>query len=93
MLTVEDTGYEIDPPQPGDEEKSSVAVRQTLYSSAEKVRVVFNMRRNAEGRWQFRNVNLEGVNLGGTFRNQFKRAAEEFDGDIDQVIENWSSDL
>lgn len=90
LLNVEDTGFEVDPAHPGDEDKSSVPVTQTLYAGADRVKVIYTMAKNAEGRWQFRNVILEGINLGLTFRNQFARAAEEYDRDIDKVIANWS---
>lgn len=93
LLNVEDTGFEVDPAHPGDEDKSSVPVTQTLYAGADRVKVIYTMAKNGEGRWQFRNVILEGINLGLTFRNQFARAAEEYGRDIDKVIANWSSEV
>ena len=47
---------------------------------------------NKQGQWKLINIVINGVNLGLTFRNQFRALAEEFDGDIDKVILNWTSD-
>jgi len=36
-------------------------------------------------------VVINGINLGKTFRNQFVQRAKKYGGDIDEVINNWSS--
>ena len=45
-----------------------------------------------DGPWKVRNVIVDGVNLGLTYRNQFSSAMQSGDarGDLDQVIDNWS---
>ena len=92
VLNVEDSGYKIAPPHAKDSKAQTVKVSQTLYSKDERVRVVYFMRKNADDRWQFRNVNFEGIDLGRTFRSQFKRAVEEHDRDFDKVIANWAAE-
>lgn len=42
------------------------------------------------GSWKVRNVVVNGVNLGQTFRSQFASAMRSAD-DMDVVIENWST--
>ena len=44
---------------------------------------------NGEGEWKVRNVQLQSINLGKVYRNQFASAAKQYDADIDKVIANW----
>ena len=44
------------------------------------------------GGWLIINIIVNGVNLGLTFRNQFRALATEYDNDIDEIINNWISD-
>jgi len=91
-LLFDDSGYKIDPPHPKDRNAKSVKVSQELYSKQDRVRVIYLMSRDSDGRWVVRNVSFGGVDLGRTFRNQFKRAVEEYDRDFDQVIANWAAE-
>ena len=90
LLGISETRFEIAPPVPVS--GSSVPVQQTLYSGDGKVDVVYTMGQTETGRWQLKNVILEGINLGKTFRNQFARSARSYADDLDKVIENWSSE-
>jgi phospholipid transport system substrate-binding protein len=38
-------------------------------------------------------VIVNGLNLGSTFRTQFEQSAQQYGGDLDQVIANWSSEI
>lgn len=52
----------------------------------EAIPIVFHMRRTSEdGEWKLVNMNLAGINLGLTWRNQFARIMD-VTGDIDQSI-------
>ena len=51
------------------------------------------MARKKTGQWMVVNVVINGINLGKTFRNQFVRSAQRAGGDIEQVINGWSSEL
>jgi phospholipid transport system substrate-binding protein len=53
--------------------------------------LVYSMGLNRDGQWKVTNVVINGINLGKTFRNQFVQRAQKVGGDIDQVINNWSS--
>ncbi len=68
-----------------------VTVVQEIRGSDGVFPLVYSMGLNREGRWKVTNVVINGINLGKTFRNQFVQSAQKFDGDINQVIENWSS--
>lgn len=89
LISVKDTGYKVDPPRPGDEEKTSVAVKQTLYAGADEISVLYAMGKTESGRWQVTNVSLEGIRLRQTFQSQFKSSVIDNRGDLDKVIQNW----
>ena len=52
--------------------------------------ITYKVRKSGEG-WKIINIIVNGV-ISANFRNQFRALAEEFDGDIDKVILNWTSD-
>lgn len=52
----------------------------------------YSMAESPEGAWQVRNVIVDGVNLGVTYRNQFASAMQSPEGGtIDAVIDSWSA--
>lgn len=79
------------PPRGADLQRASVGVVQHIYGKPDQPPFVvqYTMRKNREGSWKVRNVMIEGINLGQTYRNQFAAAAEASKGNIDQVIDNW----
>lgn len=69
---------------------ANATVVQNIYGSADKPYVVqYSLRQASGGEWKLRNVIIEGVNLGSTYRSQFASSAEQYRGDLDQVIANW----
>ena len=52
----------------------------------------YSMAQDDAGTWRVRNVIVDGVNLGVTYRNQFASAmaSGEARGDLDAVIEGWT---
>lgn len=70
---------------------ANATVVQNIYGNADKPYVVqYSLRQGASGgEWKLRNVIIEGVNLGSTYRSQFASSAEQYHGDLDQVIANW----
>jgi phospholipid transport system substrate-binding protein len=53
--------------------------------------VSYSMARNSDGRWQVRNIIVNGVNIGLTYRRQFESAmrSPQYGGDLDKVIADW----
>lgn len=90
LLGVENPDFELEGPESGNGAGSSAQIRQTLFSGTGRVVVIYAMGQADDGRWQVKNVILEGINLGRTFRNQFARSAQEYNEDLDKVISNWS---
>jgi phospholipid transport system substrate-binding protein len=69
----------------------SVIVTQIIHNSGdEPFRIDYKLSLDEEGLWKLRNVLIQGVNIGKVYRNQFAAAAKKYEGDVDQVIENWS---
>lgn len=53
--------------------------------------VIYSMARTSEGNWLMRNIIVNGVNMGLTYRNQFASAASDakYGGDMDRIIDGW----
>lgn len=88
-----DSNITIVPPADDDAEKRRVNVRQDVRHEGSTHRLSYTMAKNRAGEWQLINLVLDGVNLGRSFRSQFAEAARKYDGDLDQVIENWLDDV
>lgn len=54
--------------------------------------VTFQMQQDKTGAWKVRNLILNGINLGLTFRNQFGSAVEANRGNLDKAIAGWTPD-
>ncbi|MGS2723756.1 MlaC/ttg2D family ABC transporter substrate-binding protein [Porticoccus sp. GXU_MW_L64] len=78
-------------PPAGGAGKKRVTVKQEIHGKDKVYPVAYSMGRNKQGQWKIVNVVIGGVNLGKTFRNQFTQAAQKHDGDVDKVIDNWST--
>lgn len=75
---------------PGRVSGSSASVMQHIYGNAEKPYMVqYTLRQDRNGDWKVRNVIIEGINFGQTYRNQFDAAMQQHRGDIDKVIDSW----
>ncbi len=67
---------------------AQVPVEITL-SSSEKYEILFSLSfKNSD--WQVRNIIVNGVNLGITYRNQFNESMKSNKQNIDAVINAWS---
>ncbi|MDD9912801.1 MAG: ABC transporter substrate-binding protein [Alphaproteobacteria bacterium] len=71
--------------------KGSVSMKVTAGNGA-VYNIVYSVRQSPEGEWKVRNVILDGINLGLTYRNQFYSAANSFNSDLDKVISTWGND-
>lgn len=88
-----DSEITIRPPKEGDAAKRRVGVDQEVRHDGSKYRLSYTMAKNSAGEWKLINLVLDGVNLGKSFRSQFSQAAQKYDGDIDQVINNWLDEM
>ena len=69
-----------------------LTVKQEIRSADTVYPLEYSMARKKTGQWMVVNVVINGINLGKTFRNQFVQSAQRAGGDIDQVINGWSSE-
>ncbi len=82
------------PTEAGDVQQNSATVRMEIRTrEGEVIPIRYSLFRNGEGEWRVQNVIVNGLNLGKTFRSQFDQAVRKYNGDIDQVIDNWSTEL
>ena len=58
---------------------------------AKKSSVVYSMSLTRTGSWKVTNLVINGINLGKIFRNQFTQRARKLEGNVDKVIDTWSS--
>ena len=84
-MKVQDTNYR---------NAKSASVVMVVTSPDENTYLVqYSMRKDDADKWVVRNVVLDGVNLGLTYRNQFKSAMETNGHDLDKVILGWASTM
>jgi len=74
------------------EDQRRLTVKQEIRSADTIYPLEYSMARKKTGQWMVVNVVINGINLGKTFRNQFVQSAQRAGGDIDQVINGWSSE-
>jgi phospholipid transport system substrate-binding protein len=94
-LTLYDgQGIRVLPLQEGDVRGNSARVQMEIGTNEGKVIPVFySLQKDEKLGWQVQNVIVNGLNLGKTFRAQFDQSMQQYNGDIDQVIANWSTEL
>ncbi|MCO4756554.1 MAG: ABC transporter substrate-binding protein [Oceanospirillaceae bacterium] len=86
-------GYEVVParkksPKP---DKQIVTVEVTSGAGT-KFTLVYYMRKKA-GEWRLVNVNLDGVNLRLTFKNQFADLAQKSRGNVSRTVAMWKEQI
>lgn len=87
MLRLKDQTMRVLPPAAPPSNPNRVNVNlEFVGSDGQVIPIVFNMRKVSEaGEWRLVNINLSGINLGLTWRNQFGRIMD-VTGDLDQAI-------
>ena len=71
------------------EDPKKAQVDMEIQSNNEVIPVTYQMVLNAQGQWKVRNLILNGINLGLTFRNQFASTVEANRGNLDKAIANF----
>ena len=92
LLAFSGSRIEISKPAIDEAQQSRVSVEQLIFSDeAESYVVMYQMGRDKNGDWKLRNMIIENINLGEIYRNQFQSAARKADGNLDTVIDEWST--
>ncbi len=92
LLAFGGSRVEVQRPPSEDGGNNKASIIQLIYSGSEEPYVIhYQMRRGKSGEWKLRNLIVESINLGQVYRNQFQAAARDAEGDLDSVIDNWST--
>ena len=92
LLAFGTARIEVEPPEADQSATSRVSVKQLIYTDGEEPYVVlYQMGQGKSGEWMLRNVIIESVNLGEIYRDQFLASARKQDGDLDVVIDTWTT--
>lgn len=92
LLAFGGSRIEVLPPEDDVAQQSRVSVRQLIYADrAEPYKVMYQMGQGKSGDWKLRNVIIESVNLGEIYRDQFLTSARDMDGNLDDVINSWTT--
>jgi len=73
-----------------DNSKQTVDMLAKSTEDGTQVSVRYSMAAKEPGNWVVRNMIIEGINLGQTYRSQFASSMSQNGGDIDKVIATWS---
>jgi len=71
------------------EDPKKAQVDMEIQSNNGVIPVTYQMVLNTQGQWKVRNLILNGINLGLTFRNQFASTVEANRGNLDKAIANF----
>jgi phospholipid transport system substrate-binding protein len=92
LLAFGSARIEVEAPEAQESAASRVSVKQLIYTDDEVPYVVlYQMGQGKTGDWMLRNVIIESVNLGEIYRDQFLASARKQDGDLDAVIDSWTT--
>jgi phospholipid transport system substrate-binding protein len=92
LIAFGGSGTEVQRPATDTTVGRSVAITQLIFGDAPEPYVIqYQMRLGKNGDWKLRNLIVETINLGVIYRNQFLAAAKDYEGDLDQVIANWTA--
>lgn len=96
LLAYSNETIRVLPPDRGRERPGRATVRMEVVSTDGHIYPVeYSMVLDDLKHWRVRNVIINGVNLGLTYRNQFANAMndQKNNGDMDRVIDDWSQVL
>ncbi|MEO6699780.1 MAG: ABC transporter substrate-binding protein [Paraperlucidibaca sp.] len=80
----------VKPYTPGEDANRAQVEVEVALDNGTVVPVIFQMIRAGDGRWMTRNLIVNGLNLGLTFRKRFAEVVEQNAGNIDKAISSWS---
>ena len=85
----ENQKFVVKPYTAGDDPKKAQVDMDIQTNSGTMIPVTYQMVLDAQGQWRVRNLILNGINLGLTFRNQFASTVEANHGNLDKAIANF----
>jgi phospholipid transport system substrate-binding protein len=91
MATFADFEVNIESSQASESSKETHYVVQSVKTNDGTSKVVYTMRL-VDNRWQLKNVVLNGINMGKSFRSQFSQLVKDSDGDVGVAVSKWGQD-
>lgn len=80
----------VKPYQPGDDASRAQVEVDVTMDNGTVVPVLFQMVRDNTGVWKARNLLINGLNLGLTYRQRFAEIVAQSGGNIDKAISSWT---
>lgn len=80
----------VKPYKPGDDLNRAQVDLEVTLDNGSVVPVTFQMVRDGNGAWKARNLLINGLNLGLTYRKRFAEVVEQASGNLDKAISTWT---
>ena len=89
LVEFKDEKINVLPPEVPSKSKTKARVNIQIVTSSNIYPGRYSMYLDSAGKWKIINIEINGMNLGKIFRNQFYSLMEKNQEDIDLVIEKW----
>ncbi len=89
LVEFKDEKINVLPPEVPSKSKTKARVNIQIVTSSNIYPGRYSMYLDSAGKWKIINIEINGMNLGKIFRNQFYSLMEKHQEDIDLVIEKW----
>ena len=89
LVEFKDEKINVIPPANPIKSANKARVNIEIVTSSSVYPGRYSMYLDKENNWKIINIEINGMNLGKIFRNQFYSLMEKNDADIDLVIEKW----
>ena len=91
LVEFKDEKINVIPPKKPSKISDKARVNIEIVTSSDIYTGRYSMYLDAAGKWKIINIEINGMNLGKIFRNQFYSLMEKNDEDINLVIQKWVS--
>ena len=91
LVEFKDEKINVIPPKKPSKISDKARVNIEIVTSSDTYTGRYSMYLDAAGKWKIINIEINGMNLGKIFRNQFYSLMEKNNEDINLVIQKWVS--
>ena len=93
LVEFKDEKINVLPPSKPQSSPNKARVSIEIVTSTNTYPGRYSMYLDKEGKWKIINIEINGMNLGKIFRNQFYSLMEKNSEDIDLVIQKWEASV
>jgi phospholipid transport system substrate-binding protein len=90
LMDFENGRVVVVPPDRPPRDPARRTVKMEVHAAGQVWPVLYSVNQDNDGSWQVRNLIVNGINMGLTYRNQFNSAMNQHGGDIEAVIDAWA---